>query len=624
MCELKQFSATLLHYPDELVMNKRLLNCHFQYLIWGIVLLSAIGCQSLPQEEINERLSASDTLISLLHKQTDTLPATRAGEVVRAKVQVFFDSRGIASEPDVRADLLNRMIVGLIIKQDIAMIKSLMPLSVLWSQRNKDTWIRFDAYSNAVNYYLFMQQHDSVRHYLEAMQQTEEPLSPLRQAVLSTARGRYFAGQDMPQQALEDLKNAAAGFEEMGDTARMLQVLTILVSVNIDLGNMNEAWQNLNTIINQYDAENSVTGRLHVLINLSIVLKNLDSIPQAEQHIKEARLLAVQHQLNGFLPQIDLNAANIAFVAGDTLRSLDLYNRSLALSRAGKIVPGMIINYLDLAEKYLLMSRLESASAYLDSADQLLMRNNNLHHYLAYLELRARVADKRGDLQAYGRAMKAWKTKTDSADVEIKRNQSQQIQFRYRMDASRAKFEVAQDKYHLTISYIVAGVFCLAMLTIIYLIINRKRKKRLVESLKARDQVLAEKALRASRRNEELQKIAGELHKLIPYQEKSHAEQLQEQIKQLEIQLPGESWAEFEDSFLSVYVGFKDKLLARFPELTPTELKVCELLRLNLSSKEIADMTSRTKGRVDNIRSSIRKKMDLDSDTNLITFLMKV
>lgn len=53
------------------------------------------------------------------------------------------------------------------------------------------------------------------------------------------------------------------------------------------------------------------------------------------------------------------------------------------------------------------------------------------------------------------------------------------------------------------------------------------------------------------------------------------------------------------------------------PDLSQSELNVCALISLNLTSKEIALLINRTVGTVENIRISIRKKLNFNSELNL-------
>lgn len=81
---------------------------------------------------------------------------------------------------------------------------------------------------------------------------------------------------------------------------------------------------------------------------------------------------------------------------------------------------------------------------------------------------------------------------------------------------------------------------------------------------------------------------------------------------------------EFEMRFSNVYEDFYQKLKEHAPDLTPTETRICALMRLNISSKEIAMLTNRSVGTIENNRGSIRKKLNLPSDVNIQEFLLKL
>ena len=65
-------------------------------------------------------------------------------------------------------------------------------------------------------------------------------------------------------------------------------------------------------------------------------------------------------------------------------------------------------------------------------------------------------------------------------------------------------------------------------------------------------------------------------------------------------------------------------LLAAHPDLKPSELKLCSYLRLNLSTKELAELLNKSGRTIENTRFSIRKKMCLKPDDNLVTHLINL
>jgi DNA-binding CsgD family transcriptional regulator/tetratricopeptide (TPR) repeat protein len=80
-------------------------------------------------------------------------------------------------------------------------------------------------------------------------------------------------------------------------------------------------------------------------------------------------------------------------------------------------------------------------------------------------------------------------------------------------------------------------------------------------------------------------------------------------------------WQQFEDQLNAMQGDFLTQLSKRYPDLTTTERKVAGLMRLNLSSKAVANLLCLSVRTVENHRLNIRKKLELPNDVNLLTFL---
>ena len=81
---------------------------------------------------------------------------------------------------------------------------------------------------------------------------------------------------------------------------------------------------------------------------------------------------------------------------------------------------------------------------------------------------------------------------------------------------------------------------------------------------------------------------------------------------------------QFNMHFNNVNEEFFNTLKDLFPEITPNELKLCAYLKLNLSTKEIAQMMNITIKAVEVARYRLRKKLNIRPDINLYDFLMQV
>jgi DNA-binding CsgD family transcriptional regulator len=82
-------------------------------------------------------------------------------------------------------------------------------------------------------------------------------------------------------------------------------------------------------------------------------------------------------------------------------------------------------------------------------------------------------------------------------------------------------------------------------------------------------------------------------------------------------------WSQFSIHFDHVHSNFLTKLKEKFPNLSANDLKLCAYLKMNLSSKEIAQLMSITIRAVEVSRYRLRKKLAVSSDTNLFDYLIQ-
>lgn len=83
-----------------------------------------------------------------------------------------------------------------------------------------------------------------------------------------------------------------------------------------------------------------------------------------------------------------------------------------------------------------------------------------------------------------------------------------------------------------------------------------------------------------------------------------------------------DNWKFFKKAFSNADKDFFQKIKSRHPQLTSNDLKLCAYLRLNLSSKEIAPLLNISVKSVEIKRYRLRKKMDLDRETNLTEYIL--
>ncbi|MCW3107147.1 MAG: hypothetical protein JWQ09_1653 [Segetibacter sp.] len=84
-----------------------------------------------------------------------------------------------------------------------------------------------------------------------------------------------------------------------------------------------------------------------------------------------------------------------------------------------------------------------------------------------------------------------------------------------------------------------------------------------------------------------------------------------------------QDWEHFSSHFDRVHGDFLMALKNKVPNITPSELKLCAYLRMNLSTKEIAQLMNISVRGVEVSRYRLRKKLQIPSDANLFEYLIE-
>jgi len=153
------------------------------------------------------------------------------------------------------------------------------------------------------------------------------------------------------------------------------------------------------------------------------------------------------------------------------------------------------------------------------------------------------------------------------------------------------------------------------------------KRKELDANLELKNKELISKAMMEIHRAEIIQEILNDLkHIKLKAIKKETQQAIDFILKRLEKETSASSnmWEEFEVSFEQVHESFYKKLLSKHPDLTSRDLRLAALLKLNLSTKEIAQLTGQSFKSVENARTRLRKKLDLtNTTTDLVQYLFK-
>ena len=152
------------------------------------------------------------------------------------------------------------------------------------------------------------------------------------------------------------------------------------------------------------------------------------------------------------------------------------------------------------------------------------------------------------------------------------------------------------------------------------------RNEKLQVEIDFKNSELATTAMHLVQKGEILTKIKSDLNSIIRGLDNEKAvNELKKMIKVLgEDDKMDKDWEHFAQHFDKVHSDFVVALKDRFPTITANELKLCAYLRMNLSTKEIAQLMNISVRGVEIGRYRLRKKLAIPSETNLFDFLISI
>jgi tetratricopeptide (TPR) repeat protein len=152
---------------------------------------------------------------------------------------------------------------------------------------------------------------------------------------------------------------------------------------------------------------------------------------------------------------------------------------------------------------------------------------------------------------------------------------------------------------------------------------EKEEKKRLIQELDNKNRFLIDFALYIGMKNEFLLNLREQLKKLLNKQGASP--EIKDIIFQLNQNLRyNREVVDLQKNVEKVNFEFIQTLMERFPNLNENEKHLVILLRLKFTSKEIADIRAVSVKAVEISRYRLKKKMNIDDNENLVTFIQKI
>jgi tetratricopeptide (TPR) repeat protein/DNA-binding CsgD family transcriptional regulator len=307
--------------------------------------------------------------------------------------------------------------------------------------------------------------------------------------------------------------------------------------------------------------------------------------------------------------------------------------KSFELRQQMNDLPGIAKLYINLGQIYLEMSKMDSALNNLNKGIELSKKLNipaNLKDgYKALALLQERN-------QQYKAALESMQSFTQWRDTVYQQDKQKQLlqqlnSYKYQYsDSTSAQNTITAKKQSSIIQWlsIALGITLIGVLGFAIWLFRLKRSaanaallnsSSLPNATEADQQNLNHLFAERQKLEAEIINLKSEIRQLefgLKNQTREDLESLRKLVGNSKLQTEG-YWNEFLLLFSKVYPNFFEQLKIQFPQLSQNELRICALMKLNLSLLEISNLLNIAPESVRKARYRMYKKMNLESDQQL-------
>ncbi len=569
------------------------------------------------------------------------------------------------------------------IKKDSALMIVQKLEAICKSQMNEKACLNIPQLKG--EYHYFSGTMDSaVYYYTEGMEAARMAGNKNEEAYCAGSLGGVFATMGKNDLALMHFQNALDYRIQVGDTANTLHIFMKRAWLRVDAEQIDAAMQDcIKALKYAEDAKDYFNvGRIYSCMSVLFEKQN-----QFEKAIEYHERSSAQFALIDYEAGINSNKVNMAIILKNLGRyeeSFALYEQALASFRKSNYEYGKMsvfanltvlanrsgdykralmeadsalailedfqnivtesdlynekgIAYLAMGESEKALQFSQRAIAILDDSDNSLEKRKDAEKTLS--EIYSELGDYRSALDHF----RTFAMLNDSIFETRRSNQMLKLEEQYEsqkkqgeIESLNAANELAETKQR-AMQFGLIGVILLSgvilnreyqrkkksrALHVSELKLAESEKIRLQNQLEFKNKELTAQALHIAQKNEMLNAIKAELEEAKRSGQGDFAQGVLHKIN-LDSQID-RNWDQFIKMFTETNADFLQTISSRFPDVSKNELRLCALIKMNLTNKDIGTVLNISDDGVKKARYRLRKKMKLETNDSLEQVILNV
>lgn len=399
--------------------------------------------------------------------------------------------------------------------------------------------------------------------------------------------------------------------------------------------------------------------KMAMLVNIGSIYLDNKKFNQSRLWYEKALTINRKLKNRGYSSALYNNLGIISMEQKQYRRSFDYYARALEIRTALKDTAGMAQVLNNLGKVYYVVKDYNRAEVVLRRSLALTAGTGNIRNEMFASQFLSLALEGNGRYKEALEFHKQFKSTYDSIINNENAADAARLEVQYQYEKLRREQELQQQlviaakERRAMIYLLIAGVMFFLFIIAALLIRNQRIRMRQAElgrkalelesinlglekhnlelknenlemELGFKKKELTTQVMYLLQKNELIANTIKEIQALKEIPERDQATALHNIIRDMKQSLDRGAWDEFEVRFQQVHQEFYDKLNSLHPDLTPNEVKLCAFLRLNMTTKDISAITYQTAKSIQVARTRLRRKIGMERDENLVSWLQQL
>ena len=358
-------------------------------------------------------------------------------------------------------------------------------------------------------------------------------------------------------------------------------------------------------------------------------LKEYDSsIYYLDKGLKLARELEISENEGNLLT----NLGKVYTKKKEPLKALELLHTALKIHSENGYMANILETQNEIANAHLEMGNAREALPYLDQTIAKASGTGPINALKDAYNLRFKTLRQLGKSDDAIEDQATFQRLTDSIFNTTKSRQIEELRTIYETEKKEQQIALQENEIELleekqraaTLqnTLLIGGILALlSLFGLLYYGIRQKMKRNKLEKQKVETELefkkkeLTTHALNLARKNEVLETVKQKASALKSEQNHSGYQDL---VRTINFdQQDDRNWENFIQYFEQVHKDFSANIKRKYPEITSNELRLLALLKMNLSSKEIANILNISPEGIKKARYRLRKKLNITTEESL-------